>query len=138
MINSLSKTAQQSPVFKYLISGGTAAAVQYVILIGLVEIYNVDPFIATFIGLTVATFVNYPLQYYWTFSNYVPHTSAFPKYILVTSIAYSVNLFCFWLLEEILGVNYIISQMIATCVALVINFIVNSRYTFSDPTPTYK
>lgn len=122
----------QSPIFKYLISGGTAATVQYTILIGLVEVFNVNPFIATFIGLTVATFVNYPLQYYWTFINYVPHCIAFPKYVLVTSVAYTVNLFSFWFLEHVVGTHYIIAQIVATSIALAINFIVNSRYTFCD------
>lgn len=124
----------ESSLFKYLVSGGTAAAVQYIILIGLVEIFDTNPFLATFIGLTIATFVNYPLQYYWTFTNFVPHKIAFPKYIFVTSITYSVNLLCFWVLEGGLGVYYILAQMIATGIALIINFVVNSRYTFSHPT----
>lgn len=131
----LKKEVMESALFKYLISGGLAAAVHYAILIGLVNIYAVNPFIATFIGLTIATFINYPLQYYWTFKNFVPHYIAFPKYIMVTSIAYSVNLFCFWVLHELIGIHYIIAQMIATGIALAINFVVNSRFTFSHPAP---
>lgn len=130
----LKKEVLESSLFKYLISGGTAAIIHYAILIGLVEIYRVNPFLATFIGLTVATVVNYPLQYYWTFTALTPHSVAFPKYVLVTSIAYGVNLLTFWILEEAIGINYIIAQMIATGVALVINFVVNSRYTFAHPT----
>lgn len=131
----LKKGVMESALFKYLISGGAAATVQYATLISLVEVFKAEPFIASFIALTVATFVNYPLQYYWTFTNFVPHRLAFPKYILVTSIAFSINLFCFWVLQELVGIHYIIAQIIATSIALAINFVVNQRYTFSHPIP---
>ena len=123
------------PPVRYLISGGVAAVIHFVILTGLVEIFDTNATLATSIGFIVGSVANYSLQYHWTFSADGPHHIMFTRYALVTLTTMSINAGLFWLFTQQFGLFYLYSQLIATGLMVFVNFQVNKHFTFASAEP---
>jgi len=117
-------------IARYVASGGLAALVHFSILIASVELWGARPTLASAIGFFAAIFVNYSFQYHWTFKSRVAHSTAFKRYVFVTLLMLGVNTVIFWSFNEGIGVPYIASQVLATGIVLVFNFLINRFYTF--------
>lgn len=115
---------------RYVIAGTLAVSVQFSILTLLVEVFSILPTLASGVGFICGCSTNYMLQYYWTFRSKGDHFSTACKYALVNSITLCINLLIFWTLTNLLGVWYIISQGMAICVVVFINFFANRHFTF--------
>ena len=129
------KLAQQTGLLtRYIISGGVAAVAHFGLLIILVELFAVNPTVASALGFIAAIFVNYSLQYHWTFAvkGSGQHKKFFARYLLVTLSTLCINTLLFWTMNEVVGIQYFYAQVVATGVVLVINFVVNQRYTFNQ------
>ncbi len=117
-------------LLKYLVSGTAAAVMHFSTLIGLVEVFGVLPIIGSSVGFCAGTAVNYTLQYYWTFSAKGPHAVMLTRYLAVTFAMLLVNTAIFWVAHDKLGIAYIVAQLIATILVVMLNFQANRRYTF--------
>lgn len=117
-------------LFRYLVAGGTSAALHLVVLVLFVEFTNVDATLASAIGFCLAVCLNYTLQYHWTFGLSEPHSRILTKYIVITITMLGVNTVIFWILFVKIDVLYIIAQIIATGFVTVLNFTINKRFTF--------
>jgi putative flippase GtrA len=124
--------------FKYVISGGLAAAVHFLVLVALVEKVELDPTLASAIGFCMAIFVNYTMQYHWTFQSVGSHKTIFTRYVVVTFMMLGVNTVIFWGLYEKLGLMYLLAQAIATGTVMLLNFTINKNYTFVSAGETGK
>lgn len=118
-------------LFRYLVSGGLASAVQFAILIALVELTRADPTQASVIGFCAAVVINYNLQYHWTFGAAGAHSVIFLRYSTITFAMLGLNTALFWMMHEHLGIDYVIAQLVTKGFVLVINFTVNRHYTFT-------
>lgn len=123
--------------FRYLVSGGLAAATHFAVLVALVEWAAMNPTLATTFGFEAAIFVNYPLQYFWTFSATGQHRVVFTRYVIVTVAAFGLNTVLFWSLLTQIGVWYPLAQVIATGVVVIVNYTVNRHFTFLDTSPAH-
>lgn len=56
--------------------------------------------------------------------------SSFLRYGIVGVLGLAVDMGIFYLLHEVLGVNYIVSNIISSSLAVIHNFILNSFFTF--------
>ena len=121
---------------KYVISGGLAAAVHFLILIVLVEKISVNPTLATSLGFCAAIFVNYTMQYHWTFQSAGSHKTVFTRYVVITFMMLGVNTLIFWFLYEKLGFMYLLAQAVATGMVMFMNFAINKNYTFVSTNET--
>ena len=65
---------------------------------------------------------NYILNNKWTFKDSDPKAFALPKYILLNSITFVIYTASYWLLL-VLGIQYIISSILAVGLGAVLNFI---------------
>ena len=126
------KVLCQKTFAKYFISGSVAAIIHFSILALLVEVCNADPTLSTSLGFCVGTAFNYLLQYYWTYSASGDHRKVFLIYILVTLSMLCVNALLFWIQVELIGVHYLLAQFAATGVVMVMNYVINTKYTFSS------
>ena len=120
---------------RYVAAGSLAAIAHFAVLWALVEWFDVYATYASAIGFCVAIFVNYSLQYYWTFRAAGPHAVLFLRYLVVTLSMLGVNTLLFWILNEAAGVYYLIAQVIATGCVMILNFTINRRYTFAYAPP---
>lgn len=117
---------------RYCLVGGIAAALHFVILIGLVEFVNIAPVVATTVGFGFAVVLNYVLQYHWTFSASGPHRLKLFKFASIAVFAMFINGGIFWLCNAVAGFPYLLSQIVATGIVVAINFRLNRHYVFSE------
>ncbi|MGD0502389.1 MAG: GtrA family protein [Steroidobacteraceae bacterium] len=115
---------------RFLMVGGLCTALQYVILIALVEGLGIFAALASTIGYIVSSAVNYYLNYSFTFRSDAAHGRSVPRFLLISGCGLVLNGTITYLGTAILGLHYLIAQVAATIVALLWNFLANLRWTF--------
>ena len=116
---------------RYFVSGGIATVMHYSILTSLVEIAKLDATVATAIGYFLSSVGHYLLCYHWAFKSSVHHGQASIRFAAVAASSLLLNTGLFWLLHEAAGLWYLLAQVITTALLLLVNFALNSRFTFS-------
>lgn len=101
-----------SKLVRFLMVGGTATALQFALLIGLVEWIQADKVLASFCSYIASAAVNYLLNYYLTFASKVGHWQALPKFVVVVAIGSLVNTLVF------AGGLYVLPYLVAQCAAI--------------------
>ncbi|GFO71445.1 hypothetical protein BJAS_P0943 [Bathymodiolus japonicus methanotrophic gill symbiont] len=137
---------------RYTISGGLATAVQFIVLILLIEYQLTTPLQASMIGAVCGFIVNYNIQFHWAFKVNGPHKAFFTRYLIVSATMFGLNAAIFWLstIPEILAllqsipypeqipfaqpknIAYWYAQIIASTVVFLGNFLTNRYYTFNE------
>lgn len=105
---------------------GTTA--HYLVLYQLVESYAVNAVTASCYGAVAGMCVNYGLNYILTFKSQQSHLRAFPKFAVIASIGFGLNMGLMMLLTAQL--YYLYAQLLTTALVLVWNFLGNSLWTF--------
>ena len=119
--------------FKFAFVGGIGTLVNIIILYLLTEKAGIYYIISAIFSFIVAMTSNFILNKIWTFKESIK-LNVGKKYLqfgLVSITALIVNLFFLYAFTEFLGIYYIISQVLAIGVALIINFLGNKIWTFS-------
>lgn len=117
---------------KFLGVGGTATAIQYGILILLVEMNLAAPVIASTVGYIVSSAANYLLNYYFTFASNARHGAAVVKFFIVASAGLGINTVLLYLMTEIASAYYLLAQVIATGAVLFWNFFIHRHWTYAS------
>ena len=110
--------------------GLLATLFQYLLLILLVQLFDVRPVYASSIGYILSTFLNYYLNYVFTFSSTAKHHVAAAKFFIVATIGLSLNAAIMYLLTEKLSIFYVAAQVVATGVVFIWNFIGSRVWAF--------
>jgi putative flippase GtrA len=105
---------------------GTAA--HYLLLYQLVESYSINAVTASCYGAGAGLVINYGLNYILTFKSQQSHLRAFPKFAVIASIGFGLNMGLMTLLTAQL--YYLYAQLLTTALVLVWNFLGNSLWTF--------
>jgi len=119
--------------FKFAFVGLIGTFVNIIMLYLLTEGIGVYYMLSAVISFIFAMTSNFILNKIWTFNERI-RLGVGKKYIqfsLVSIVALIVNLFFLYLLTEVFGVYYIISQVLAIGITLIINFLGNKIWTFS-------
>lgn len=103
----------------------------YTTLIVLVQFWAVDPVFASSFGFVIGAMINYILNYEFTFRSKKRHKEALTKFLIVAIIGAGINGSIMYLGVENTNINYLIVQIVATCVVLLWNFVVNKLWTFA-------
>ena len=112
--------------------GAAATAVHYLTLIILVEIAMANALLASAAGYTVGAFVNYILNYHYTFGSDKPHREAMTKFFAVALVGLGLNSLIMALMTKGLELHYFVGQVIATGLVLLFNFAGNRWWTFRE------
>ena len=123
------KTLHQFLVFTGVGAIGTSG--HYTVLILLVQFMHMDPVLATSIGFVVGALINYVLNYRITFNSSKRHREALAKFFVVAGLGAVVNGVIMSVGVVVLDVHYLMIQLFATGVVLVLNFIANKYWTFA-------
>jgi len=118
---------------RFGVVGGIATAVQYLVLIMLVQWAGINPVISSAIGFTASAFLNYALNYRYTFRSGRSHRQALPRFFAVALSGLSLNTLLMALMVGVLGLNYMLAQLTATSAVLFGNFFANRHWTFKNP-----
>ena len=118
---------------KFGVVGGIGTLVNIAILYLLTEKIGVYYLISAIFSFIIAMSSNFILNKVWTFKENIK-LGIGKKYLqfgLVSISALLINLFFLYIFTEIFGIYYIISQILAIGIALIINFFGNKIWTFS-------
>ncbi len=110
--------------------GGIATAFHYAIYIALVELGGIRPYIATGVGYFLSTFLNYYLNYLYTFRSDKRHRETMVKFFTIAGVGFFLNSLIVKIATETFLLNYIIAQLGATGIVTIWNFTCNRLWTF--------
>ena len=133
----MSQTNHHYIFAKSQIAAVLATAIDYLVLIGLVELAHVWYVFATAIAAMTGAVSNFLLGRYWSFnaSNDLWHSQAI-RYIFVTLGSLILNILGVFIFTEAFSIQYIISKTItALLVAVAFNYPLQRYYVFAGKIP---
>jgi len=117
---------------KFACVGVAGTAVQYTLLILLVQAADMNATLASTIGFTFGAFTNYYLNYHYTFGSDKNHTEAFVKFFSVALVGMFFNGLVMHFCITALTMPYLIAQVAATSLVLLWTFSANRWWTFRE------
>jgi putative flippase GtrA len=114
----------------YIGVGGIATAAHYVTMFALVQSGLARPLIGTITGFCIGAIVKYALSYTVTFRSTGRHVEAGPRFVAVLAILFAANAGIFWVLNSVLGLNYMLAQVITTISLIAPGYVANRRWVF--------
>jgi putative flippase GtrA len=114
----------------YVMVGAAGTAVQYGVLLVLVEACRFSPTLATTLGFLCGALVNYFLNFRFTFRSVQPHRRALPRFLTVAAIGLALNSGIVALGVDVLRLYYMIPQVVATGTVVIATFYLNRIWTF--------
>ncbi|WP_226667354.1 GtrA family protein [Microbulbifer aggregans] len=122
-----------SQMLKFLLAGGAATAVQYLLLVIMIELLGIPEVPAAVTAYCLASLANYSLNYYFTFAGHesARHRQALPKFIVVVLCGLLLNTACFSVLLPYM--HYLVAQVCATAVTVVFNFLLHKLWIYRAP-----
>ena len=115
---------------RYTGVGVISAIGHYGLLIALVQGLGVEPVRASVAGAVLGAWINYALHYRFTFRSNKRHRESLTKFAMVAAVGLAINTFLMWLGVDVIGIHYLLSQVLATVLVLLWNFCANRYWTF--------
>jgi putative flippase GtrA len=101
-------------------------------VMALVSVFEANPTLATIFGTVVGVAVAYSGNALLTFASGGRHAEQLPRFLLVYGVIMGFNALTMFLLEQIVGFNYLVPLALALTVSPMLTFILNERYVFRD------
>lgn len=114
--------------------GAVSTAIHYLVLIALVRLGAMSAVLASVLGFAAGAASNYWLNYRVTFRSSRRHRDALSSFMLVAGTGLVLNTLIMATFVQRLGVHYLVSQVVATVLVLIWNFLANRAWTFSEGT----
>ena len=124
------KTSQQFCIYAGI--GGIGTIGHYATLVLLVQAIHFDPVVATTIGFIAGALINYLLNYRLTFNSNKRHRETLTKFFSVAGLGTVINTAIMSAGINMFDIHYLIIQVLATCIVLVLNFFANKYWTFAN------
>jgi putative flippase GtrA len=120
----------RSRLVRYGISGGASAATHFGVGLVLAEGLHFRPVVASTAGFVASILVSYALQHAWVFRSGAAHAVAGSRFLTVTAIAFLLNTAVLTIGTEFLAGPYPLVQAVALVAIPIVNYTLNSRWTF--------
>ncbi len=119
---------------KFAIVGVTNTLIHLSILYVLTEFFSVWYILSSFLAFLVAVTNSFIFNTLWTFKKDIKHktTTRYGKFFIVSVITALLNLFFLYVFTEYIGLWYMLSQLVAIVLTLMMNFIGNKFWTFKE------
>jgi putative flippase GtrA len=114
----------------FSIVGAIGTAAHFAVLITLVHFELANPVLASATGCVVGALVNYILNYSITFKSQNPHNTTLLKFFSVALVGLCLNSLIMAI--AIQWMHYLLSQVLATSLILLWNFICSRYWTFKE------
>ncbi|TSA19235.1 MAG: GtrA family protein [Betaproteobacteria bacterium] len=106
----------------------------YGLLIALVQLAAVQPVPASAAGALLGAWINYSLNYRYTFRSTRRHRESVLRFGIVAAIGLVLNTLFMWIGVDVIGVHYLLSQIVTTGLVLIWSFAGNRFWTFHSAT----
>lgn len=116
----------------YTFVGAIGTVVHYSVLVAGVDELGLAPVVASSLGAVAGAVTNYILNYRFTFRSRKAHSDAMLKFMFVAAAGVVVNGLVVDACLRLDGVHYLVAQVIATAVVLVLGYIANRHWTFKE------
>jgi len=126
------KLALLKQFLRFAGAGAIGTAVQYLVLIVLVQLAWAEAVAASFIGFVCGALVNYLLSRRYVFNSSLPHREAVFKFFIVAVVGLGINTMIMAAGMHLLNLHYLLVQVIATGFVLLWNFAGNKSWTFRE------
>lgn len=113
----------------FLVVGGLATGVHYLITAILVFYFSQPVVLASAVGFTVSAILNYLMNAKVTFRSKQPHRSTAPRFFLTAGVGLLLNSMVLWLLVA-LKFHPVIAQLLTTIGVMIWNYCINGLWTF--------
>lgn len=117
-------------LLKFIGVGGTATAIQYLILVSLASGLRLDPVFSSAVGFAASSIFNYYANYAYTFASSQAHAKALPKFYAMVLGGLLINSLAMYVLADALSINYLLAQLTATIFVFIFNFTVSWLWVF--------
>jgi putative flippase GtrA len=115
---------------KFFGVGSVSAVGHFGVLILLVQAFGVAAVPASAAGALIGAWINYVLNYRYTFRSDKKHSEALFKFAVVALLGLLLNTLFMWLGVEVLSLHYLLSQVVTTGLVFIWNFVANRCWTF--------
>lgn len=129
---TISGKGTRTEFIKFALVGVLNTFIHLAILFVLTEYFNFYYVFASLIGFIIAVTNSFILNTVWTFKKDIKYKTSFRygKFFIISITAIFINLSLLYLITEIFGIWYILSQVISTSFSLIINFLGNKFWTY--------
>lgn len=110
--------------------GSVSALGHFGTLILLVQGFGMAAVPASAAGALVGAWINYSLNYRYTFRSSKKHREALFKFAVVAVVGLLLNTLFMWLGVEIFLIHYLLSQLVTTGLVFIWSFLANRYWTF--------
>ena len=125
-----------SSIFRQFVTfvgvGAVATAAHYLILIVLVQLYHLNPILASSVGAVAGALISYVLNYHFTFRSNSSHALSMAKFFAVAGVGLVLNSMAMLIFIEVIGLYYLLGQVLATALVFFWSFAANRAWTFRD------
>lgn len=132
MIERLLQRLLHPRFLRFVLVGGAATLLQFVLLAVFVEIFMAREVFASAASFSISAGFNYWLNYHFTFASRANHRETLPKFIVVALIGLTINTSCFSLLLVVF--HYLPAQCLATGITLLSNFTLHQLWIYRRET----
>lgn len=115
---------------RFVLVGGSATLLHYLIMAGLIYFAGATAGTASFIGYSLSTLYNYWANFRFTFGTGHSHRRSLPRFLVVAGSGLGINQIVL-LLGISLQLPVPIAQIIATVFVLFWNYFINAVWTFA-------
>lgn len=112
--------------------GMVSAIGHYGLLILLVQAARIDAVPASAAGATLGAIINYALNYRFTFRSDKRHRESVLKFLIVALVGLGLNTLYMWIGVDLLGLHYLLAQVLTTGLVLIWSFLGNRFWTFHE------
>jgi putative flippase GtrA len=104
----------------------------YIILIVLVEAWQINVIVASVIGYIVGIVVNYTLNYGFTFQSKLHHHILVPRFVMVMMVGLLLNTGIMFAGVNWFRINYVLAQLAAIALVLIWSYTANRLWVFTN------
>jgi putative flippase GtrA len=128
-------------IFQFLlfsIMGAVGTIFHYLVLILSVEYFGLSPMVGTVSGSICGAIVNFVLSHQVVFRSELRFSETAPRFFSVVFVGLTLNAVLMYFLVQRLSVGYIFAQLMTTAVVLLLNYALNSFWTFNQTSNSSK
>jgi putative flippase GtrA len=115
----------------YIGAGFLSVAGHYATTIAAVELLHAPPLAASAAGFVVGATIKYFLNYFIAFRSDEKHAAALVKFLLAVALLFVLNALFFALLQQGLGLHYIVAQLLTTGLLIVPGYFISRMWVFA-------